>query len=307
MEINQNELWVTERLALIEPEWQPDLARARDRLELTLQARLSPRIVSPWAIAAATVALTCIVFAAIPQTRAKAQELWAHFMVNRVDVVRLDLSDLPLESHVSMSTISQPARDLTEAEHIAGFQIHLPTGVLSSAPRVSVTGTMFLEQTIHVAKLETALRKLNTTDVTVAPEWDGVTLRAVIGPLVAADYPGEIEILQSPPISLTIPSGFPLERFAETAFRSIGVSERDAAPMAHKFAENPAWLLDIPPDEPVNVQELSLTSGPALLVEDFDDHGAVARDTVIRSTTTRIYSVASPNRDLSVKIANALP
>ena len=143
--------------------------------------------------------------------------------------------------------------------------------------------------------------------MTVAPEWEGVTLRSVIGPLVAADYPGEIQILQSPPISLTMPTGFPLERFAETAFRSIGVSSRDAATMARKFAANPAWLLDIPADEPVNVQELSLTSGAALLVEDFDDYGAVAKDTVIRSTSTRIYSVASPNRDLSIKIANALP
>lgn len=243
----------------------------------------------------------------MPQTRAKAQELWAHFALSHVDVVRLDLSDLPLEAHVTMNGISQEARDIGEAEHMAGFRPNLPAGVLSTQPKITVTGPMIAEQTIHVHDLESALTKVGATDLRVAPEWDGVKLRSVIGPLVAADYPGEIQILQAPPISLTMPGGFPLERFAETAFRSIGVSSRDAATMAGKFAANPAWLLDIPPDEPVNVQELSLTSGPALLVEDFDDHDAVARDTVIRSTSTRIYSVASPNRDLSVKIANALP
>jgi len=304
MEINQNESWVTDRLALVEPEWNPDRVRAGEQLSIALREKRSR--FSPWAIPAVA-AVVCAAILSLPQTRAKAQELWAHFVMNRVEVVRLDLSDLPLETHVRMSTLSQPARDLSEAERLAGYLPNLPAGVLSANPKISVTGTMVAEQTIHVRELETALKKSGATDMTVAPEWEGVTLRSVIGPLVAADYPGEIQILQSPPISLTMPTGFPLERFAETAFRSIGVSSRDAATMARKFAANPAWLLDIPADEPVNVQELSLTSGAALLVEDFDDYGAVAKDTVIRSTSTRIYSVASPNRDLSIKIANALP
>jgi hypothetical protein len=57
----------------------------------------------------------------------------------------------------------------------------------------------------------------------------------------------------------------------------------------------------------VNVQEVALRSGPALLIEDFDEKGGVKRATVVRSTSERIYSVSSRNRELSIEIANALP
>jgi hypothetical protein len=77
--------------------------------------------------------------------------------------------------------------------------------------------------------------------------------------------------------------------------------------MAEKFAVHPTWLLDIPPDAAVNVQEVALRAGPALLIEDFDEKGAVQQATVVLSTTERIYSVSSRNRELSMKIANALP
>jgi hypothetical protein len=77
--------------------------------------------------------------------------------------------------------------------------------------------------------------------------------------------------------------------------------------MARKFAAHPAWLLDIPPDAVVNLQEVELRAGPALLIEDFDEKGEVKRATVVRSTSERMYSVSSRNRELSLKIANALP
>jgi hypothetical protein len=57
----------------------------------------------------------------------------------------------------------------------------------------------------------------------------------------------------------------------------------------------------------VIVQEVALRAGPALLMEDFDERGAVKRATVIRSTSERMSSVSSRNRELSIKIANALP
>ena len=77
----------------------------------------------------------------------------------------------------------------------------------------------------------------------------------------------------------------------------------EARAMARKFAAHPAWFLDIPPDAVVNVQEVALRAGPALLIEDFDEK----RATVIWSTSERMYSVSSKNRELSMKIANALP
>jgi hypothetical protein len=57
----------------------------------------------------------------------------------------------------------------------------------------------------------------------------------------------------------------------------------------------------------VNVQEVSLRASPALLIEDLDEKGLTKRATVIWSTSERMYSVSSKNRELSVKIADDLP
>jgi hypothetical protein len=98
-----------------------------------------------------------------------------------------------------------------------------------------------------------------------------------------------------------------LEHFSEVAFRSIGVSSWEARAIAQRFVAHPAWWLDIPPDAVVNVREVALRAGPALLIEDLDEKGAVKRAMVVRSTSERVYSVSSGNPDLSMKIADALP
>jgi hypothetical protein len=304
MEANHEDRWVTDQLAMLDPVWQPDPVRGRAALELRLR---QPRPYSAWRLVVFATATACIAVFAFPQTRAAAQGLWDHFVLNHVDIVRVDLSDLPLRAHVTTNGMSQVAHDEAEAEHLAGFKPNLPAGVLSSNPQLTVTGPIVAEQTIRVSDLRSALARRGAADVEVPAEWDGVTLRAIIGPMLAADYPGEVQILQSRPVSLSVPSGFPLEAFANAAFRSIGISSRDAASMARKFAANPSWLVDIPPDEVVNLQELSLVNGPALLTEEYGDTGAIERETVIRSTPDRLYAIMSPSRDLSVKIAAALP
>jgi hypothetical protein len=57
----------------------------------------------------------------------------------------------------------------------------------------------------------------------------------------------------------------------------------------------------------VNFQEVELRAAPALLIEDLDEKRVVKRATVIWSTSERMYSVSSKNRELSVKIADDLP
>jgi len=303
MEINREDQWVADRLTLIEPAWSPDRVRARAMLAAGLNTH---RRLSPWALTAGAMAAVCVGALALPQTRALAQELWTRVALNRVEVVRVDLSNLPLSAHVTSNGLEQGARDAAEAERLAGFKPLFPASVLSASPKMSVTGPMVLEQTIHVSDIRSALTKLNATDVQVPDEWEGVTFSATIGPMLTANYPGEVQIIQARPFSLTMPTGFPLKRFAEVAFRSIGVSSRDAGAMATKFAANPAWLVDIPSDELVGIQEMSLVSGEAVLYEEYNDNGGVARETVILSTPERVYAVMSPNRDLSVKLASAL-
>jgi hypothetical protein len=306
METNHEDSWVTNRLAVIEPQWSPNLARGRELLDARLEGQRS----HSWTWLAASVATVavCIAVLAFPGTRAIAQEFWFLFILNRVDVVRLDLSKLPLHMQVTTNGLEQSVQNLDEAARKTGFRPYLPSpGLLDANPSITITGPISVEQTIHVRDIESALGEVGASDVPVPAEWEGVQLRTDIGPMVEENYPDNVHILQVRRIELSVPSGFALEHFAELAFRSIGVSLWEARAMAQKFAAHPAWLRDVPPDAVVNVQDVALRAGPALLIEEFDEKGAVKRATVVRSTSERMYSVSSRNREISIRIANALP
>ena len=305
METNREDQWITNKLATIEPRWSPNLARGRALLDAKLERR---RRSLTWIAVAAASAALCVAVLVAPGTRALAQELWYRFVLKRIDVVRLDLSKLPLQMHITTNGLEQSVQDIEGAELKSGFKPYLPSvSVLNTSPGITITGPISVDQTIHVHDLESALLKLGASDVQVPAEWEGIPLRTRIGPMVELNYPDGVHILQTRPIELSVPSGFPLEHFAEVAFRSLGVSSWEARAMAQRFAANPAWLLDLPPDAVVNIQEVSLQPGPAMLMEEVDDSGAVKRVTVVRSTSERMYSVSSGNRELSMKVANALP
>ncbi len=305
METNREDSWVANRLATIEPQWSPNLARGRELLDAKLAGR---RRSLTWMAVAAATAAVCIAVLALPETSALAQGLWQRFVLNRVDVVRLDLSKLPLHTQVTTNGLEQNVQNVDVAERKVGFRPYLLSpDVVGANPSITVTGPITVEQTIHVRDMESALGKVGASDVQVPAEWEGMQLRTAIGPIVAANYPNDIHVLQSRPIEISVPSGFALEHFAELAFRSIGASSWEARAMAREFAANPAWLLDIPPEAVVSVQEVALSAGPALLIQDFDEKGAVKRATIVRSAGERMYSVSSRSRELSIKIANALP
>jgi hypothetical protein len=309
METNHEGHWVADRLAAIEPQWGPNLARGRELLNARLAGRRHSWTWMAWTrmAAAAAAAAVCVAVLALPDTRALAQELWYRFVLNRVDVVRLDLSKLPLHTRVTSKGLEQSVQNVDEAERKAGFKPYLPSlQVLGVNPGITLTGPIVMEQTIHVREIESALAKVGASDVQVPAEWEGTQVRTEIGPVVVANYPDDVHIVQGLPIEFSISSGLVLEHFAEVAFRSIGVSLWEARAMAQKFAAHPAWLLDIPPDAVVNVQEVALRTGPALLIEDLDVKGVVKRATVTWSISGRMYSVSSRSRELSTKIANAL-
>src|SRR4051812_10865589 len=118
METNHEDRWVADRLAELEPDWRADFAHGRALLDAGLTKRSRSR---PWMAAAAATAL-CITALALPQTRAFAQQLWYRLILNRIDVVRLDLSDVPLDAHLTTNGMSRAVGDLDEAERKAGFR-----------------------------------------------------------------------------------------------------------------------------------------------------------------------------------------
>lgn len=305
METNHEVQWIADHLATLEPNWSPDLARGHSLLASKLVKRHHSLT---WIAVAAATTTVCVAALALPTTRALAQQLWDRFILNRVEVVRLDLSKLPLQMHVTTNGLEQSVQDMEEAERKAGFRPYLPSpGLLDANPSITITGPISVEQTIHVRDIESTLVKVGASDVQVPAEWEGVQLRIQVGPMVELNYPDGVQIVQTRPMELSVPSGFPLEQFAEVAFRSIGVSSWEARAMAQRFAANPAWLVDLSPDALVNIREVSLQAGPGMLIEEVDDRGAGKRVTVVRSASERMYSISSGNRELSMKIADALP
>ena len=299
----ETEQWTAARMAAVTPTWEPDLVRARGLVRPRSTAR--PRRVM---YAAALATATLIVAFVSPSGRALAQDLWYRWFVTRVAVVRVDLAKIPLETSIRTDGLQQNVGSLADAAAQAGFiPVLPPSAVAGGSPVLSIVGRIDVTQRIRTRALEEALRREGVTDVAVPAEWDGTTLRAVIGPLVAANYPGEVEILQTVPIRLEMPAAFPLERFTEIAFRTGGLPWAEAHRLAVEYARQPAWLLDIQPDDAVTVETVTLArGGSALLIEDPAESGG-ERVTVFISRPTRLFSVSSPTREQSLRLANALP
>src|SRR5579875_3069003 len=301
MEPNRNDLWAAERLALIKPNWNPNLTRGRASLNARLHAR-SPHW--HWFTVPSAATALCILVLAIPASRTFAEDLWYRFVLDRVNVVQLDLSNNPLHTHVTTNGLERSVQNLEEAQAQAGFLPHLPSSaILPGSPAVTVTGPILVEQTIRVSDMESALARAGVFGVQVPDEWNGVQLHTEIGPIVTARYPGNVVIRQELPMQMLVPSGFPIKRFATIFFESMGVPGWKADVMARQYAAHPAWLLDIPPTALVTLRELEFSGNPAFLMEEYEPSGTLKRATVIRCTGERIYSVSSLNAALSTRIA----
>ena len=299
---NDNQ-WLIDKLATIKPAWTPNPAPAREALFARLE---KPEARRAWLPLVGVVAAAFTLFA-IFNGRALAQDLWFYLFLNRIDVVRLDASRLPFDTHVSSNPRVQAVEDLDQAGAKAGFWPKFPTlDTLDGKPLIGVIGQMTVQQQIDVPRLESALKLAGAGDVKVPAQWQGLTLSMKVGPLVEMNYKGQVEVLQARPFELRIPNGFPLATFAELALRAAGVSWWEARALAERFAANPAWLLDIPTEEAALVQEIQLRSGKALIVEDRSAHSTVERVTLLFHTADRVYSISAPNRELCVQVANSL-
>jgi hypothetical protein len=293
--------WTAERLASTKPAWSSDVARGRMVLDARLAGRSRGR---GWLLVPAMCGLILAVVA-IPQGRAVAQDLWFRLFLNRIEVVRVDWSRLPLDTGVTGPSEVGVVSSLEEAEQKVGFRPFVPPlQELAASPKVAVMGPVSVRQTIHVRPLEEALARSGAHDVRVPANWDGVTLRIEQGHVVELVFPGEIQIVQAKPQQMFVPPGFPLAEFAEAAFRSVGLSWVESRAMARRFAANPALLLDIPADKAVVLEEVRLRSGAGLLVQDPKEGKRV---TLLYSSPERAFVVSAPSREVCLRIGLALP
>ena len=171
-----------------------------------------------------------------------------------------------------------------------------------------------LSQRIDRGRVLAGLAAVGAHDVDVPVEWDGVTLRGTVGRSVAAEYFGttsvgrrrdDVTILQTPPIRLELPTGFPLDRFAEAIFRAGGLSWWEARTLGQEYAAHPAWLLDVPADKAVTVETVPLAGGTAIVVGEPVD-GGDSEWTVFVGRPGRLYAVSSLSRERSLRVAETL-
>jgi hypothetical protein len=252
---------------------------------------------------ASAVALLVMIAAALPQGRVLAQEIWYRMFVRSFDVVRVDLSRLPLSTSITTNGLRQAAGGLEEAARLAGYR---PVLRAEDPAELAVLGPIQIRQVVRVQEVNAALIRAGVHDVTAAAEWEGVTISTEISPMVIAEYRDGVQIIQALPMALQFPAGFPLARFAEVAFRCTGIPFWQARTLAEKFAKNPSWLLDIPEDEVVNLEEVVLwadTNG--LLIEDPKESGS-SRVTILFGTPERIFAVSGNSRDQAMQVARSL-
>jgi len=306
MEQNPNNNWVAERLSALQPEWNRAIhsgaAKTRLHARLTEEKRawLSPatRIAT-----AGTVALLVVIAAALPQGRALAQEIWYRMFVRSFDVVRLDLSRLPLSTSVTTNGMQQVAGNVDDAARLAGYRPVLRSEAVSE---MAVTGPIQIRQVVRVREVNAALLRAGVRDVTAPQEWEGVTISTEISPMVIAEYRDGVQVTQALPMPLQFPASFPLAQFAEVAFRCTGIPAWQARAMGERFARNPSWLFDIPEDEVVHIEEVVLSGAiNGLLIEDPNENGN-SRVAILFGTPDRIFAVSSSSRELTIQAARSL-
>jgi hypothetical protein len=308
------EHWIATRLAATEPGWRPDPLRARQRIDEGCLVRPAHRHRRVRVALAAAVAVVAAVFVA-PTGRVLAQELWYRLFASRFQVVRLDLSKVPLDTSLSVRGAEQSAASIEDASALAGYTVALPPAdVLPGVPVLGVLPPIAISHRIDRARLVAGLAAIGADDVEVPVGWDGVTLRGTVGRTVSARYlgsgavgrvPDDVTILQTPPIRLDVPSGFALDRFAEAMFRAGGLSWWDARTLGQEYAAHPAWLLDVPEAGAVTVETVPLAGGTAVVVDETGD-GRRGEVTVFVSRPWRLYAVSSPSREKSLRVAAAL-
>lgn len=296
--------WVLEQTAYLDPPagWDPDTRAALDRLHTRRQ---EPRKF-PWrwvAVAAAAVVLVLVT----PVADMTAQ-LWQMLTVHQVAIIQVSPwpngVPSPAVKVVGLVIPPIPARDTADAQWRVHYQPRLPSaGVLSGNPRLSTTFSVGAGTVIRTADLELALQKAGITGQTVPPQWDGAQLTLRSSALVIAEWP-ELTLVQSLPLTLAAPPGFDFPAFSALILRILGVSAEDAQRLAQRTGTTPPWLAPLGRDilrDRATLEEITLNSGPATLLQDGDRH------TILWMTPDRVYLLTGKlPRDLMISAANSV-
>ena len=237
-----------------------------------------------------------LVFQAVQPVALKRFEV---LRVDRPDIERLPTSLRPIFADPSPSAEAVATAD--EAASRAGFSPRLPKS--TNKLEFGVTDSFRGEATIHIDELNAALRDSNASDITIPKEWDGIAITIQQGSGILTDF-GDFFITQAPPLTLTAPSGFPLDRFMEVIFRILGINATEASKLRERFAANPAAFFPIGTRYTMDIHEVRLNSGSGTLLQNGDKIGELA---FAWSTADRSYFITGQLTEAQVvEIANSI-
>jgi hypothetical protein len=180
--------------------------------------------------------------------------------------------------------------------------------VLSGIPKLSTTFSVAAGTVVKTADLELALKKTGVADETVPVQWDGARLTLRTSPLVIAEWP-DVVMVQSLPLTLSAPAGFDFPAFSAMVLRVVGVNRDEAARLAREADTLPAWLVPVTGElKPgATIEEITLNSGTATLVQESPAWGRAGRLTMLWSVSDRVYLLTGTlERQLAIAVANAV-
>ena len=224
------------------------------------------------------------------------------FEILRVDEQQMERLPLSLRAiFADPSPRAEPVDTVDQAAARAGFTPRLPKS--SDKPELGVMDSIRGEATIKIAEINAALHDSNIPDVAIPKEWDGVSIGIQQPPGILADY-GAFILTQAPPLKLTVPSGFPLDRFMEVISRVLGINAKDASTIREKFTASAALFFPIGKRFDMDIHEVRLNSGSGMLLQNGDKIGELA---LAWSTADRTYFITGQlTEQQAIEVANSI-
>ena len=218
----------------------------------------------------------CLMLAAMLWVQAVTLPAPQKYELKRFEVIRANPDGMRRLPEAVRSIFADPAPDgelvhnLEDAARRVGFTPRLLSG--KAPTHFFVTERVSEEVKIRVADLKAALRAAKVENVTVPETWEGVVIRLEQPAGILADY-GDFLIAEAASSILTAPPGFRLDQFFEVLFRVMGIKAPEARVQGDKFAAAPSAFFPIPTRYDMDIQQVPLTSGPGLLLQNADKGG----------------------------------
>lgn len=245
-----------------------------------------------WA-AAALVAMIAVAMA-FPPVRALAGSFLGLFRVQQVRVISFDPSALDKYNGVMQSNneqfqayfkqyltithqgVYQEARTKLAASRMAGFSPRLPAGAQVSSLGVNPGETATL--VIDSATMNTFLKALDRTDVSIPSNLDGQQIKVTVPASVSAQFgncpesapktetglaspvetPGCSRLIQLASPTVQAPDSFPVIQLGESMFQLLGMSPDQAKQLSQSIDWASTLVIPVPAGKSMTVTQVSV-------------------------------------------------